>query len=74
MKSIQERVRATLAAQEKARKIAEYKVDEPARRSMAARVVADVRKEKRFDAIYSGKAEPRTRAERDFADRVEFGE
>lgn len=60
MKSIHERVRAALAAQEKARKAAEYKAGEPQRRSAAARVAAEVRKENRLDALLSGRAEPRT--------------
>ncbi len=74
MKSIQERVRAQLAAQEKARKAAEYKAGESERRSMGARVAADVRREKRFDAIYHGDTEPRTRAELALLMRMELGE
>ncbi len=74
MKSIQERVRAQLAAQEKAAKAAEYKAGESARRSMGARVAADVRKENRIDAILDGRIEPRTRDEFAIAYHAEFGD
>lgn len=59
-KSIYERVRAEQATREKARKAAEYKTGESQRRSDAARVAADVRKDNRLDALLSGRAEPRT--------------
>lgn len=60
MKSIYARVRAAQAEAEKARKAAQYKAGEPARRSDAARTAADVRKENRLDALLTGRAEPRT--------------
>jgi hypothetical protein len=73
-KSIQQRVRAAIAKREKDAKAAEYKAGESARRSHSARVAAEVRKENRMDAVLSGKADPRTRAEFDALDMAEFGE
>lgn len=71
MKSIHERVRAAQAAQEKARKAAEYKAGESQRRSDAARVAADVRKDNRLDALLSGRSEPRTLKEYQTVARLE---
>lgn len=74
MKSIHERVRAAQAAQDKARKAAEYKAGEAARRSQAARVAADTRKERRIDDLLDGRTEPRTLAEYQMLDRADFGD
>ena len=71
-KSIQERVRAAIAKREKDAKAAEYKAGESERRSSAARFAAQARKDERLDAVISGRAEPRTRAEYDALDRAEF--
>lgn len=73
-KSIQERVRATQAARERAQKLAEYKAGAAQRRSDAARYAAQVRKDNRIDAVIAGDAEPRTRAEQAILDRVYFSE
>lgn len=73
-KSIVERVRAAQAAQEKARKAAEYKAGEPQRRSAAARVGTQVRRDNRIDALVDGRAEPRTAEEFRIRDRVDFGD
>lgn len=73
-KSIQERVRAAQAAQDKARKDAEYKAGEAARRSAAARYGAQVRKDNRIDTVIDGRVEPRTAEEFRILDRVEFGD
>lgn len=73
-KSIQDRVRAELARQDKARKAAEYKAGESARRSDAARCAADTRKDQRLDDLIAGKVEPRNVRELDIVNRVEFGE
>lgn len=62
-KSIHERARAAIAAREKARKAAEYKAGEPARRSVAARMSAQVRKDNRIDAIIAGRVIPRNACE-----------
>lgn len=71
MKTIQERVRAQLAKAERDRKAAEYKAGESARRSTAARIAADVRKDNRLYAVLEGRAEPKTRAEIDALMRLE---
>lgn len=70
-KSIHERVRMARAAQEKARKAAEYKAGESQRRSDAARYAAEVRKDNRIDAVLTGRADPRTLAEYRMIDGLE---
>lgn len=74
MKSIRERVRAAQAAQDKARKDAEYKSGESARRSQAARYAAQTRKDNRIVAVLDGHAQPRTAEEFRMLDRVEFSD
>lgn len=73
-KSIHERVRAAQAAAEKARKDAEHKAGEPARRSQGARLATQTRRDNRIDALIEWRAEPRTLAEYQLLDRAEFGE
>lgn len=73
-KSIQERVRAAQAAQDKARKAAEHKAGESDRRAQGARFAALTRKDNRRDALLEGRAEPRTLAEFQLLERAEFGE
>lgn len=73
-KSIQERVRAAQAAQDKARKALEDKASAPERRSQAARFAAQVRKDNRVDALIDGREEPRTAAEFRLIDCAEIGE
>lgn len=63
MTSIYERVRRELARQDKARKAAEHKQGEHARRSAAARISAEIRRENRDDQIISGHAMPRNARE-----------
>jgi hypothetical protein len=71
-KTLAQRVAATLAANEKARGAAEYKAGEPARRSMAARVAADTRKEHGIErAIRTGIA--RNKQEQRALDYMEGG-
>ncbi len=74
MKSIHERVRAELARQDKARKAAEYKAGEAARRSAAGRLAADVKRDIRIDGLVAGTIEPRSQADWDILDRLHFGE
>ena len=57
-KPIHERVRAELARQEKAQKVAAYKAGEHMRRSVAARAAAETRREKRDALIVAGLAIP----------------
>jgi len=71
MKSIHERIRAAQAAQDKARKAAEYKAGEGQRRSVAARQAAEVRKDNRLDALLNGRVEPRTLKEYKAMSRIE---
>jgi hypothetical protein len=68
MKSIQDRVRAAQAAQDKARKLAEYQEGAAERRSQAARFAAQTRKDNRVDALIDGRAEPCTLAEAEISD------
>lgn len=71
MKSIQERVRAAQAAQDKARKALEDKAGAPERRSQAARFAAQVRKDNRIDAVIEGRVMPRNAEEFRALDRAE---
>lgn len=71
-KSIHERVRAAQAAQAKARATEAHKAAEPARRSVAARMGAQTRKDNRLDAVIEGRVEPRTADEYRALDRAEF--
>lgn len=62
-KSLTERVRARIAKQDAARKAAEYKAGEHARRSAAARISARARQDARIDAVIGGRAEPQNARE-----------
>lgn len=73
-KSIHERVRAKIAAQEKARQALVYKAEEHARRSQAARVVAEVRRERRINDLLDGRVEPRNSKEFEILGRLYEGE
>lgn len=70
-RSIYDRVRAAQAAQAKAQKAAEYKAGESVRRSQAAKVAAEVRAERRLDALLSGEVEPRNMREVHLLDRMD---
>lgn len=73
-KSIQERVRATLAAQDKARKIAAAKAMAPHNRRMGQLQARD----QRIEDLIDGKVEPRNLKEFQLVERVsgfvEYGE
>lgn len=58
--SIQERIRRQIAKQDAARRTAE---EAPAKRSMAARLAADTRRERRIDGICNGTITPRNARE-----------
>lgn len=73
-KSIYERVRTQIAKQDAARKAAEYKRGEHERRSYAAKVAAEVRRERRDDDIVNGRAEPRNAREDELQFRALFGD
>lgn len=73
-KSIYDRVRATLAAADKARKAADYAAGTSARRSMAARQSAAVRRDMRDESILRGDCEPRTAREFALVDRATYGD
>ncbi len=69
-KSIQERVRAELARQEKARKASE--ANSPESRSIRSRLAAQARKDRRIDDLIYGRVEPRTVAEWRIVSRAEY--
>ena len=69
-KSIQERVRATLAAQDKARKVEAAKAMGPHNRRMGQLIARD----QRIEDLIDGKVEPRNLQELKLVDRVdEYG-
>lgn len=70
-KSIQERVRAAQAKATKEREALEHKAGESARRSDAARMAAQTRKDNRIDSLIRGEVSPRNRAEAEIMDRFE---
>lgn len=69
-KSIHERVRATLAAQDKARKIAAAKAMAPHNRRMGQAAARDTRRERRIDALIAGDVQPRNADELAILDRA----
>ena len=71
--NIYERVRKAQAAAERARKAAEYKAGEHHRRSSAAHVAAEIRREARDQAICDGAVEPRNAREGALQMRALFG-
>lgn len=73
MSNIYQRVRKAQAKLEAARKAAEYKAGESLRRSRAARLAADIRREARDEAIIRGDVMPRNDREDDLQWRALFG-
>lgn len=71
-KSIQERVRAAIAKREKDEQRAAYKAGESERRARAARISAEIRRERRDSDIMHGRAEPRNGREDDLQFRALF--
>jgi hypothetical protein len=72
--SIYERVRAAQTKAAKAAAATEYKTNESTRRATAARLAAEVRREKRDDLILEGKVEPRNAREAELQFRALYSD
>lgn len=74
MSTIRDRVARTLAKAEKARKAAEYKAGEPARRRSVAHFAKIARQERREEGLLSGAIKPRNAQELELVLRAEMDE